>query len=71
MQENQSSTGEMIESSEGDSKEKAQGATETSALLITANEAYESDDSKTVIELCNKILEIEPENRGAWVILVQ
>ena len=51
MQENQSSTGEMIESSERDSKEKAQGATETSALLITANEAYESDDSKTVIEL--------------------
>lgn len=69
MQENQSSTGEMIESSEGDSEKKAQGATETSALLITANEAYESDDSKTVIELCNKILEIEPENRGAWELL--
>ena len=51
MQENQSSTGEMIESSEGDSEKKAQGATETSALLITASEAYESDDSKTVIEL--------------------
>lgn len=68
-QENQHSTGESVESSieTADKNEEILGG--NSALLAQAEQAYEADDSKTVIELCNKVLETDPENVDAWKLL--
>lgn len=68
-QENQHSTGESVESSieTADKNEESPGG--NSSLLAQAEQAYEADDSKTVIELCNKVLETDPENVDAWKLL--
>lgn len=42
---------------------------EIASLLRKAQEAYEADDSTTVSECCNKVLELDPENAEAWKLL--
>lgn len=68
-QENQSLSGEIVDSQGSGTNNEVSSSKETSMLIKKANEAYEADDSKTVIDLCNKVLEDDPENAEAWELL--
>jgi len=44
---------------------------EIAGYLEQAQAAYEADDSKTVTELCRKVVELDPENAEAWDLLAK
>lgn len=48
-----------------------ESAQEVEELLATAREAYEADNSTTVTESCRAVLELDPDNAEAWVLLAK
>ena len=40
-------------------------------LLAQAQAAYENDDSQSVANLCREVLDVDPDNAQAWLLLAK